>query len=392
MRDLSPATHAPFLPARSYPLSFPHIHARLSVTTLFATHSKMPFANYFVCHTCTSGEIFLIDRLSSAPVNWIWFTGPIDSTILSIVPHLPREWPARVGRATEGSLQGDHSMPPPSPMPAPRKHPPSLGLYAFAAAAIFLGILGLVWSDFAVNWQRVSLGVPHRIALARLAALIELGAGLGLLLPRTRRAAAGLLTALYTVFVLLWIVPAAAHPTIYDSWGNVFEELSLVFGGLVLCATLAPSASPWAHRQRLFSRLYGICPISFGTDHLIYLAGAATWVPHWIPPGQKFWIIATADFFFLAAIAILSGILAGVAARLLTVMILLFGALIWAPKLAAAPHTHFAWSGNAINFALAAAAWVVSDALSQPARSLRAPARPMAILERIDDYRARRAV
>ena len=283
-------------------------------------------------------------------------------------------------------------MPSPSPMPEPRKTPLTLGLYFFAAAAVFLGVLGLVWSDFAVNWQRVGLDVPHRVALARAAALIELGSGLGLLWTRTRRAAAGLLTALYAIFVLLWILPAVAHPAIYDSWGNVFEELSLVFGGLVLFAALAPPVSPWAHRRRLFSRLYGLCPISFGIDHLIYLSGAATWVPRWIPPSQKFWVLATADFFFLAAVAILSGILAGLAARLLTVMILLFGALIWAPKLAAAPHTHFAWSGNAINFALAAAAWVVSDALSHPTRSSRAPAQPTAILQRIDDYRSRTAV
>ncbi|HZZ38398.1 MAG TPA: hypothetical protein VFE06_04640 [Acidobacteriaceae bacterium] len=159
-------------------------------------------------------------------------------------------------------------------------------------------------------------------------------------------------------------------------------------------STLSPAGSPWFRHRRTFARLYGICPISFGTDHLIYLAGAATWVPRWIPPSQKFWIVATAIFFFMAAAAILSGILAGLAARLLTVMILLFGALIWAPRLAAAPHTHFVWSGNAINFALAAAAWVVSDVLCDPSVSRLAtqPARPMAILQRIDDYRTKTAV
>lgn len=278
------------------------------------------------------------------------------------------------------------------PTASQSRNPPALGLYVFATAAIFLGLLGLVWSDFAVMWQRVGPDVPHRLALARMAALIELGAGLGLLWPRTRRPAAGLLTALYAVFVLLWIPPVVAHPTVYDGWGNVFEELSLVLGGLVLFAGLAPTNSRF--RPRTFARLYGICPVSFGTDHLIYLAGAATFVPHWIPPGQKFWVIATADFFFLAALAILSGILAALAARLLTVMILLFGALVWAPKLFAAPHTHFVWSGNAINFAMAAAAWVVSDALSASAasRSRQQPARPTAILRRIDDYRTKTAV
>jgi hypothetical protein len=34
-----------------------------------------------------------------------------------------------------------------------------------------------------------------------------------------------------------------------------------------------------------------------------------------IPPGQMFWAIATAVFFLLAAVAILSGFLAGLASR-----------------------------------------------------------------------------
>lgn len=269
------------------------------------------------------------------------------------------------------------------------RKPPALGLYIFAAAAIVLGVVGLVSSDFAINWQRVDPGIPHHLALARLAALLELACGLALLWRRTARAAAFLLTALYAVFVLLWIPPVVAHPAVYDGWGNLFEELSLVFGSLVVCASVSPVGSLLARRRRILARLYGLCPISFGTDHLIYLAGAAAFVPRWIPPGGRFWVIATADLFFLAAIAILSGILATLAARLLTVMILLFGALIWAPKLAAAPHTHFFWSANAINFAMAAAAWVVSDALSEPSarHATTQPARPMAILQRIDERR-----
>jgi uncharacterized membrane protein YphA (DoxX/SURF4 family) len=278
-------------------------------------------------------------------------------------------------------------------MPAP-KISPSLGLYVFAAAAIFLGVLGFVWSDFAVSWQRVNPDVAHHLALARLAAVIELGTGLGLLLPRTRRVAAGLLTVLYAVFVLCWLPPVVAHPAIYDGWGNIFEELSLVFGGLVLFAALAPPVSTWARHRRTLSRLYGLCPISFAIAHFVYLPGTASWVPRWIPPSQMFWAIATAVSFLLAAAALLSGILAGLAARLLTVEILLFGALIWAPKLAAAPHVHMVWSGNAINFAMAAAAWVVSDTLCEPAAARFAdrPARPLAILERIDERRTKTAV
>jgi hypothetical protein len=43
-------------------------------------------------------------------------------------------------------------------------------------------------------------------------------------------------------------------------------------------------------------------------------------------------------------------------------MVLSFGWLIWAPALAGKIGDHFLWAANAINFAIAGAAWVVADA------------------------------
>jgi len=173
------------------------------------------------------------------------------------------------------------------------------------------------------------------------------------------------LTILYSIFALLWVVQIAISPLVYDNWGNFFEEFSLVIAGAVAFTLLAPSGSRWARLTTRIRRLYGICIVSFGLAHFIYFSGAATWVPNWIPPGQKFWIAATGTFFFMAAAAILSGIAAKLATRLLTVMIFCFEILVWVPKLEAAPHDHFNWAGNAICIALAAAAWVVSDSFRQ---------------------------
>ncbi len=102
--------------------------------------------------------------------------------------------------------------------------------------------------------------------------------------------------------------------------------------------------------------------------HANNFAAVATWVPKWIPPGQMFWSVATAVFFFMAAASILSGIKSGVAAALLTAEIMGFEILVWIPKLIEAPHSHFAWAGNAIGTAIGAAAWVVADALREPQR------------------------
>ncbi|MGB6692484.1 MAG: hypothetical protein WBE76_31970 [Terracidiphilus sp.] len=251
---------------------------------------------------------------------------------------------------------------------ANRSFASNLGIRVYAAGAIALGLIGFAWGDFAASWQRVSPGIPGRAALAYIAALCELAGGLALLWPRTARAGAALLTAVYSVFTLLWLPKALADPKIYDSWGNVFEELSAVIAGLVLCAALAPRDSALARRESLISRSYGICVISFGVVHVVYFSGLPAWVPKWIPPGQLFWAATTTVCFFLAAAAILSGILSSLASRLLAAMIVGFELLFWLPKLFTAPHDHFSWAGNGIATALAGAAWVVSDSIAETAK------------------------
>ena len=249
----------------------------------------------------------------------------------------------------------------------------NLGIYAYGLGAIALGVTGLVWGDFATTWQRVGENVHYHHALASLAAFCELFGGVAILWRRTAGTGAAMLTILYSIFTLLWVPPIIATPQVYDGWGNFFEELSLVIAGAVVYAWSAPSDSVWASRRAQISRVYGICVISYGLDHLFYIKGAATWVPRWIPPGQVFWIIATAICFLLAAFAILSGIQMGLASRLLTAMIVSFEALVWAPKLFATPHAHFMWAGNAVCVALVGAAWVVSDALSEPRQTTLKP-------------------
>jgi hypothetical protein len=247
---------------------------------------------------------------------------------------------------------------------AVRRQSRQIGVRAFGVAAIVLGAAGFAWGDFATNWQRVGPNVPCREALAYFTAAFETIAGLAMLGRRTARAGALLLTILYSIFTLLWVVRVCAVPLVYDGWGNVFEELSLVIGGAVAYASLAPAGSPLAGKAGVIARVYGICPISFAIVHLINLAGIATWVPKWLPPGQMFWAVTTAVCFLLAAAAILSGIQAGLAARLLTAEIVGFEILVWVPKFIAAPHEHFNWAGNAISLAMVAAIWVVSDALN----------------------------
>jgi len=120
--------------------------------------------------------------------------------------------------------------------------------------------------------------------------------------------------------------------------------------------------------------LFGVCPISFGIVHIKDMPGLLTAIPAWLPPNQMFWAYATTLGFFAAAVAILTGILAPLAARLLTAEILVFEFLFWIPNLSAGPHNHFNWAANGISIAIAGASWVVADSISAAAKSKPVPA------------------
>jgi uncharacterized membrane protein YphA (DoxX/SURF4 family) len=244
----------------------------------------------------------------------------------------------------------------------------SLGKCVYAGAAIFLGIVGLIYGDFATPWQHSGLAEPLHRLLAYFVAAIELGSGIALLSPRTARAAALVLTAIYAVFTVVWLPVWFANVRSFDPLGNFFEEFSLVVAGAVLVAWLSPAGSTVRRLGPLFARLYGLSAISFGVGHIVAMPGLLTWIPAWLPPSRMFWAYVTTIGFFLAAAAILTGIMAPLASRLITAEIVGFEILVWIPKLVAGPRQHFNWGGNGICIALAGAAWVVSDSICRPAR------------------------
>ncbi|MGD0942207.1 MAG: hypothetical protein ABR905_21145 [Terracidiphilus sp.] len=252
----------------------------------------------------------------------------------------------------------------------------NLGIYIYATSAILLGFAGMASGDFATPWQHVGANVPMREPLAYLTALIELAAGVALLWPRIARAGALTLTIVYSIFTLLWVPNILAGGSGFDPTGNFFEEFSLVVGGAVLFAWLSPASSAISRRESLFARLAGLSAISFGIVHIYDMPGLLTWIPNWIPPSQIFWAYATTIGFFLAAGAILSGLLAPLASRLLTAEIVGFEILVWIPKLIAGSHDHFNWAGNAICIAIAGAIWAVSDSIRRTSERAAAQTAP----------------
>jgi len=243
----------------------------------------------------------------------------------------------------------------------------SLGRYVYGLAAIGSGICALVWHDFN-NWQQIkALGdVPHREILTYIMATIEILGGVAVQWPRTARAGAVALGAIYFTFALLAVPPIIEHPLVYNGFGNFFEQFSFVSGALILYACFGPIAPARTARLALIGYYsFGICVLSFALEQLFYLSATASLVPKWIPPGQMFWAIATTAAFALAAIALLTGFIALLASRLTTAMLVGFGLLVWLPALFADPHSFLNWTEGVETFGIAGTAWIVADFLSQ---------------------------
>ena len=232
----------------------------------------------------------------------------------------------------------------------------NLGGHLFGVAALAFGLITLAWHDYN-DWHP-----PLYIVYPAAAALIFGGAAMQF--RRTAKTGAAVLGAVYLVFALQCVPRIVATPRIYNSWGNFFEQFSLVTGAAILYARLSWAWSPGT-LNRIGRILLGICTASFTLEQAVYLGATAHLVPKWLPPGQMFWAVATTVLFALAAVALLTNRMALLATRLLTMMLVIFGLLVWVPLVLSDPHNHTNWSENAETFAIAGAIWILADLLGE---------------------------
>ena len=240
-----------------------------------------------------------------------------------------------------------------------------LGRNVYGLAAVSFGVLTFVWRDVNAWREILPLGkVPHPEILLYLAGAIQLLGGLAMQWPPTRRIGAFSLGGIYFILALLSVAPIVAGPLTYNNWGNFFEQFSLVSGAMVVCGATSPNNREGAPKlARIGYISFGVCVISFALEQLAYLSATARLVPKWIPPGQMFWAIATTIAFGLAGVALLSGRHAPLASRLLTIMLVAFGLLVWLPIVDSDPHKLFHWTESAETLAIAGVAWIVADFL-----------------------------
>ncbi|HZY99833.1 MAG TPA: hypothetical protein VFE36_09700 [Candidatus Baltobacteraceae bacterium] len=223
----------------------------------------------------------------------------------------------------------------------------SYGRFVFGASAVLFGVIGLMWHD-AGTWQNLPI-LKLPAIVADVLAIAQIAGGIGMLLPRTVRPASIVLGVVYAIFCLACIPSIFAHPATYGSYVLFFEIFALVCGAFAIFA-------PPAARIGL-----GVSAVSFALAQLFYLKFTASLVPAWILPNQMFWAILTTVAFALAAIAILANVRARLALRLMTLMLALFGLMVWVPAVITHPEQHGNWSEFALNFLIMGAAGIVAE-------------------------------
>jgi uncharacterized membrane protein len=246
-----------------------------------------------------------------------------------------------------------------------RNQQPALTL--FAIGMIGLGILALIFGDFALVWQPVAAWVPGRTALAYGSGVLMLLCGLGLLFDATCRIAVRVLFPYLIVWVSLKVPPLVMTPLSVGAWLGIGELVVLLAGGWVLFARFAGlrDGSVWNFATgekgvRIAKILFGAAIIPIGLSHLVYGKETAAFVPAWLPY-RLGWAYLTGVGQMACGVGVLFSILPRVAAAVEAAMITLFTLLVWAPAIVAAPKTRLPWTAFFISWAIAAAAWVVAS-------------------------------
>jgi hypothetical protein len=247
-----------------------------------------------------------------------------------------------------------------------------LGRHIFGVAAIIFGAMTWFFHDVDIWPQTQMFGSAAHAGIVYLAATVALAGGIAIEWRGTARIGAAMIGAVYLFSAMCWVPRIFQAPLIYDRWGNFFEPFSIFAAALIVYGSMtAPRVA------RIGVICLSLSVISFALEQAFYLSATAGFVPKWVPAGQMFWAVATTIAFLLAAAAILSGRSALLAARLLTVMLLLFGLIVWVPTLFADAHSLNNRSETLETFWIAAAAWVLADYLGTESDRKRRGVRPV---------------
>jgi uncharacterized membrane protein len=239
----------------------------------------------------------------------------------------------------------------------------------FAVMMIGLGVIGLIYGDFAMGWQRIPIQhLPGRQFFAYASAVIELVIGLGLLMQRTISVSSRILF----VFLLLWAVllklPAVVTvPQMEATWLGFGEIAVILAGGWVL---FAAHAGEWERTHlkfavgasgiRIARILFALSLPMIGLSHFFYSPQTVALVPAWLPD-RLAWAYLTGGGNIVAGIAVLFAIFPRLAATTEAAMLGIITLLVWGPGLVTKPTNRLQVTAFLISSVIACGAWIVAD-------------------------------
>jgi hypothetical protein len=151
---------------------------------------------------------------------------------------------------------------------------PALAL--FAVGMIGLGIIALIYGDFALVWQPVAAWVPGRTAMAYGSGVLMLVCGVGLLFRATVAWSVRILFPYLIVWALLKLPALVVAWRIEGAWLGFGELAVLLAGGWTLLARLGgvSEGSPlgWAAGEsgvRIARILFAVWLVPIGLSHLV---------------------------------------------------------------------------------------------------------------------------
>ncbi len=239
----------------------------------------------------------------------------------------------------------------------------------FASGMIGLGVLALIYGDFALVWQPVAPWVPGRTALAYGSGALMLLGGVGLLFRATAAWSVRVLFPYLIAWALLKVPALFVAPQIEGVWLGFGELAVLLAGGWVLFARLAGvREDSWLgfavgdRGIRLAKYLFAIWIIPVGLSHFFYVKETINLIPAWFP-ARIFWAYLTGTGHIAAGLGVLFSVVPRVAVFAEAAMLSVITLLVWAPAVISQPAVRMPWTAFWISWAITSAVWVLAQGM-----------------------------
>jgi uncharacterized membrane protein len=241
------------------------------------------------------------------------------------------------------------------------------GLMLFVVGLLGLGVLALIYGDFAMVWQPVPAWLPARVGVAYASGGLMVLLGIGLLLPAARAWSVRILCPYLLIWALLKVPGVLVAPGMEATWLGLGELLVLFAGGWTLFARLGDisSTSPAAFLAgdrgvRMARILFAISVIPIGLSHIMYMKITAGYVPHWLPYREG-WAVLTGAGQIASGLGVLFGVLPRIAAWAEAGQIFIYTFLVWLPAIVAEPKSRLNWTAFFISWIIASGATAVAQ-------------------------------